>query len=95
MFVPVLLLARLAVDKSRQRQGVGEALFAHALAQCEIVGMHAGCRYLIVDAYETAVPWYSKYGFLPIEGSASGSRTKKMFLDLKTVEAARTSKGHD
>jgi hypothetical protein len=48
----------------------------------------SGCRLIFVDAYVRAVEWYLKYGFVVIEGCADGSRTRRMFMDVLTIEEA-------
>jgi GNAT superfamily N-acetyltransferase len=64
--VPMLLLARLAVDMRAQGQGVGRSLLQSALAKylqaCDIIG----CRALMVHAKdEAAARFYQGYGFEP------------------------------
>ena len=64
--VPMLLLARLAVDVRAQGQGVGRSLLQSALLKylqaCEVIG----CRALMVHAKdEAAVRFYKGYGFEP------------------------------
>jgi len=89
MVVPVVLLARLAVHSEFKGRKVGPALLGDALGRCADIGLHIGCRYVIVDAYQTAVDWYSEYGFIPLGGAAPGAKTQKMFIDLRTVEHGR------
>jgi GNAT superfamily N-acetyltransferase len=86
--VPVVLLARLAVDRRFQQRGVGQTLLRHALELSLAVREQVGCRCVLVDAYPSAVPWYGRFGFVPIGGAPAGVPTQKMFLDLRTVEAA-------
>ena len=86
--VPVVLLARLAVDQRFQQRGVGRMLLRHALELSLAVREQVGCRCVIVDAYPSAVLWYRRFGFVPIGGAPAGAPTQKMFLDLRTVEAA-------
>lgn len=64
--IPMLLLARLAVDVRAQGRGVGRSLLQSALLKylqaCEVIG----CRALMVHAKdETAVRFYQSYGFEP------------------------------
>lgn len=87
--VPVVLLARLAVDRRFQGRGVGQALLRHALDLSLRVREQIGCRCLIVDAYPGAVPWYQQFGFTVIAGTPAGVPTEKMVIDLRTVEAAK------
>ena len=85
--LPMLLLARLAVDRRFRSRGLGQALLVEALRIAVSVSEQAGCRCVIVDAYPSAMAWYEKYGFRPIEGG-QGSQVR-MFLDIRTVKAAR------
>ena len=64
--IPMLLLARLAVDVRAQGQGLGRSLLQSALLKylqaCEVIG----CRALMVHAKdEAAVRFYQGYGFEP------------------------------
>jgi GNAT superfamily N-acetyltransferase len=89
--LPMILLARLAVDHRSRRRGLGHVLLSEALRISLGVSEQAGCRCIIVDAYTTAVEWYQRYGFSPIGGGRGGSA--RMYLDIRTVKAARRSAG--
>jgi GNAT superfamily N-acetyltransferase len=71
--LPVILLARLAVDRRFSGRDLGEALLSHALTISLSASNQVRCRFIIVDAYPTAVQWYKRYGFCPIEGVKGGS----------------------
>ncbi len=86
--IPVVLLARLAVDRRFQRRGIGESLLAHALDRALAVREQIGCRCIIVDAYQSAVRWYRQFGFVSIGGAPADAATQKMFLDLRVAEKA-------
>jgi GNAT superfamily N-acetyltransferase len=85
--LPVILLARLAVDRRFHRHGLGQALLSEALKISLDVSEQVGCRCVIVDAYRTASEWYQRYGFAPIEGGKG--ITVRMYLDIRTVKMAR------
>ena len=62
--LPVARLARLAVDLSLQRQGLGELLLADALQRCLRLSAEIGMIGVIVDAKdERALGWYQRYEF--------------------------------
>jgi len=85
--LPMILLARLAVDRRFTGKGLGRALLAEALKIAATASEQIGCRAVIVDAYPRAVDWYKTYGFVPIEG---GNRNSvRMYLDIRTVRFAR------
>lgn len=85
--LPLILLARLAVDKRFTGRGLGNALLAEALGITLRVADEVGCRCIITDAYPDKVGWYARYGFLPLEGTTGGG-VQKMFLDVRTIRRA-------
>jgi GNAT superfamily N-acetyltransferase len=84
--LPLILLARLAVDRRFAGRGLGHALISEALRICLRVAEEVGCRSIITDAYRDRVSWYARYGFVPIEGGAA-TGPQRMFLDVRTVLA--------
>ena len=67
--IPILLLARLAVDQSWQGQGLGAALVLDAIRRTLQVADIAGVRALLVHAKdETACRFYVHLGFEPFPG---------------------------
>ncbi len=64
--VPVVLLARLAVDKQHQGRGLGRSLLQDALTRCLAVADRIGVRAVLVHAKDSsAAAFYSRYGFTP------------------------------
>lgn len=62
--LPVARLARLAVDLSHQRHGLGELLLSDALQRCLQISASMGMLGVIVDAKdEKARTWYERYEF--------------------------------
>jgi GNAT superfamily N-acetyltransferase len=84
--LPLILLARLAVDKRFSGRGLGHALLSEALKITLRVADEVGCRCILTDAYPDKAGWYARYGFLPLEGAAGS--TLKMFLDVRTIRRA-------
>jgi GNAT superfamily N-acetyltransferase len=85
--LPLILLARLAVDRRFGGRGLGHALISEALRISLRIANEIGCRCVITDAYRDRVSWYQRYGFVTIEGAAE-TGPQRMFLDLRTVRAA-------
>src|ERR1035437_3054831 len=85
--LPLILLARLAVDRRFAGRGLGHALLSEAFRISLRVANEVGCRCLITDAYQDRISWYARYGFVPSEG-APKTGPQRMFLDLRTVRAA-------
>ena len=64
--IPMLLLARLAVDLKAQGQGLGRSLLQSALGKYLQASEVIGCRALMVHAIdEAAIGFYQSYGFAP------------------------------
>jgi len=64
--VPVLVLARLAVDRRVQGSHLGAAMLQDAVNRAVTVSQNAGVRALLVHAlHEKAGQFYEHYGFQP------------------------------
>jgi len=62
--VPVMVLARLAVDRGVQGQQLGAALLQDAVKRAVTVSSNVGVRALLVHAlHERARQFYERYGF--------------------------------
>src|SRR5258708_5684850 len=85
--LPLVLLARLAVDRRFAGRGLGHALISEAFRISLRVADQIGCRCIITDAYLDRVGWYARYGFVPIAGAADGG-PQRLFLDIRTLRAA-------
>jgi GNAT superfamily N-acetyltransferase len=85
--LPLILLARLAVDTRFSGKGLGQALIAEALKITLRVADEVGCRCIVTDAYPDKTGWYARYGFVPIEETPTGG-PQKMFLDVRTIRRA-------
>lgn len=90
--LPVLRLARLAVDSAAQAHGVGKALMRHVFTMALRMSDDYGCIGVVVDAKADAVSYYSAFGFVAIELAAGGiesrPRPTPMFLSLDRIRAA-------
>lgn len=64
--IPVMLLARLAVDRSEQGQGLGKGLLKDALLRTLQAAEIGGLRAVVVHAKDNAAKaFYEKFGFEP------------------------------
>jgi GNAT superfamily N-acetyltransferase len=82
--VPVILLARLAVDQSARGQGLGEALLLDALRRCLSLADNLGIHAVEVDGIDQqAKSFYEKYGFVPLIDSEL-----HLFLPVSTIRDA-------
>ena len=81
--VPVMILARLAVDLQQQGAGLGKALLKDALLRTAQAADIAGIRALLVHAKdEPARQWYLNWEFEP-----SPSDPFHLFLLMKDLKA--------
>jgi GNAT superfamily N-acetyltransferase len=65
--IPVVLLGRLAVDRTFHGQGLGEHLLIDALRRANHISQQVGVRAVEVHALdEAAGKFYRKYGFVPL-----------------------------
>lgn len=90
--LPVLRLARLAVDEAYQSRGLGRRLAAQAFAVALHVRATAGCVGIVVDALPGRVGFYGELGFTVLEivsgRSAIRPEPVAMFLPIDTVARA-------
>jgi len=90
--LPVLRLARLAVDLPAQGQGLGAQLLRFVLQLAMRMAGDFGCVGVVVDAKRGAVEFYARYGFASVEvvlgASAARPQPKPMFLAMRAIKAA-------
>lgn len=80
--VPVMILARLAVDRGYQHKGLGRALLKDALRRTLQAADIAGIRAVLVHAKdEAARQWYQGFDF-----QASPTDPFHLFLMLKDIQ---------
>lgn len=67
--VPCFLIGRLAVASEYQGTGLGKQLLSAALHKCrDVATNYVAGRVIVVDALdESAVAFYQKYGFVPLQ----------------------------
>lgn len=71
--VPIVLLARLAIDRSAQGKGLGMSLLFEALHRAALAAEHAAARLIAVDPIDDAArAFYQRWGFRPVEGDSGG-----------------------
>jgi len=84
--IPVLRLARLAVDERARGKRVGSLLLRSVFALALQMADQVGCAGIVVDAKPDAVAFYERLGFVPLEPVAGqlGDRPepRPVFLEL-------------
>lgn len=80
--IPAVLLARLALDRRYQGQGLGKTLLIDALERAVIANRAIAVRFLVVDALDQeAHAFYEKNGFRGIDGS------RRLYRKMSDIEA--------
>jgi GNAT superfamily N-acetyltransferase len=87
--VPGFRLARLAVGRSFQGQGIGGQLLLAAGKRCLRAAAEVGGVVLVIDAKnERVAEWYASYGAVPLLDAPLS-----LLLPLATIEAALNKAG--
>ena len=82
--IGVILLARLAVDRSEHGNGLGKAMLVDALSRALLAADAIGARAILVHAIdEEAAAFYRKFGFEP-----SPLDPKQLMLLMKDLRAS-------
>jgi len=77
--IPVVILARLAVSKQDQGQGIGAASLQDAIRRTLVIAEQAGIRAMLTHPIdEDAARFYTRFGFI-----ASPLREQQLLLLLK------------
>jgi len=89
--LPVLRLARLAVDGTSQGLGIGKRLLRHVLGLALEQRDSTGCVGVVVDAKPGAQTFYEELGFTALEGVREGrthGAPSPMFLAIQELAGA-------
>jgi GNAT superfamily N-acetyltransferase len=87
--VPGFRLARLAVDRRCQGQGIGGQLLLAAGRRCLLAAAEVGGVVLVIDSKnERVARWYASYGAVPLLDAPLS-----LLLPLATIEAALKKAG--
>lgn len=79
--VPVVLLGRLAVDRTVQGQGLGSLLLIDALRRAQHISEEVGIRAVAVDALDDAARrFYLQFGFVSLVDDP-----KHLFLGMHVI----------
>lgn len=82
---PAVKLCRFALDNTIKGNHIG-SLLLDFMKRFFVSDNKTGCRFLTVDAYRTAEPFYAKNGFLYLNKKDEDRTTRLMFYDLINLE---------
>lgn len=85
---PAIKIARLAVDSGLRNSGLGRNLVQIALGVAKrVICPAVGCRFVMVDSKQSAVPFYTRCGFTTLDSPENRDRDEPvMFVDLNRVD---------
>lgn len=82
---PAVKVCRLGVSQSVKGQGTGSVLLDF-IKSYFVVDNKTGCRFITVDAYIDAVPFYEYNEFQHLKGHDEALVTRLLFYDLNDIE---------
>ena len=77
-------LCRLGVDESLKGHRIGTVILDF-IKSFFVIDNKTGCRFLTVDAYADAAPFYLKNGFVSFHDEDRNEDTRLLYFDLKDV----------
>ena len=83
---PAVKIGRLGVSNSHKGEKIGSFIIDFVKSYF-IFNNKAGCRFLTVDAYTDAMPFYQKNGFVPLNGDDAHDKTRLLYFDLNDVSS--------
>lgn len=81
---PAIKIGRLAISKSVQNQSIGTYLLEF-IEDYFIIDNKSGCRFVTVDAYVNAIPFYIKNNYQFLNNDDEDKRTRVMYFDLASL----------
>ena len=82
---PAVKLCRLAVDKTAHHLHLGSKLL-NFIKGYFTIDNKTGCRFITVDAYIKAIPFYKKNNFLELTtNDENATHTRLLYYDLKMM----------
>lgn len=81
---PAIKIGRLAIAESAQRQSIGTYLLEF-IEDYFIVDNKSGCRFVTVDAYINAIPFYIRNNYQFLNNDDEDKKTRVMYFDLASL----------
>ena len=81
---PAIKICRLATNVKYRGLGIG-ILIINMIISSYQRDNKAGCRFVTVDAYASALPFYYNQGFLPLSKEDEGADTRLLYFDLQQL----------
>lgn len=81
---PAIKIGRLAISSNAQHQSIGTYLLEF-IQDYFIIDNKSGCRFVTVDAYVDAIPFYIKNNYQFLNNDDEDKRTRVMYFDLASL----------
>lgn len=85
--MPAVKIGRFAVHKDFKKNGYGSKIMDF-IKIWFVTRNKTGCRFIVVDALEEALPFYEKNGFSFLSNEDKNGSTRLMYFDLKVIKPA-------
>lgn len=82
---PAAKIGRLGVALSMKGMNIGSMLLDF-IKHYFVADNKTGCRFITVDAYAAAIPFYLKNGFVPLNDDDMGDPTRLLYFDLNDLD---------
>lgn len=82
---PAVKIGRLGVDITMKGQGMGGRVL-NFIKHYFTADNKTGCRFITVDAYTAAIPFYLRNGFVPLNDDDSSDPTRVLYFDLSDLD---------
>lgn len=79
---PAIKIGRFAVCKDFASQGLGSVIMDAIKQSVNEKSQYSAFRFLTVDAYISAIPFYSKNGFIEMLSEQENDTTRTMYFDM-------------
>lgn len=83
---PAIKLGRFAVSIDFRSQGLGSKIMDYLKLLLFKASSYSAFRFLTVDAYLSAIPFYEKNGFKTLLPEEDDEHTRTMYFDIMTLE---------
>ena len=82
---PAVKIGRLAIGEKYAGKGIGREIIILIARMFATEQQKAGCRFITVEAYDSALGFYEKMGFQFITNKDARQKTRVMYFDLFQV----------
>ena len=81
---PAVKIGRFAVSVSMKGMSIGSILLTF-IKRYFTIDNKTGCRFITVDAYAAAIPFYLRNGFVPLNEEDKEEPTRLLYFDLNDL----------